>query len=335
VLTSIVIPDSVTDIGDGAFSDCTGLTSVVIPDSGLMIGDGVFRGCNNLTIFCKADSEPDEWNDNWNSSNCPVVWGYIGAVPESPTSDFRYTVSNGEVIITGYIGGESVVVIPREIDGMPVVELSNVFRDILDNLTIFIPNTVTRISGQLSDYHMYEGKRIFYCEAYEKPSEWPDRWSSDHGATHSYFPVVWGCTGAFGITSDGFRWAETNSGIAISGYVGTDTNIKLPEIINGKKVTEISEAAFSLFNSSSGSTAVTGIEIPNSITKIGSYAFYGYYGLTRIVIPDSVTSIGESAFAYCDDLTIYCEAYSMPDGWDSYCNPSNLPVIWGYNSEEQ
>ena len=43
--------------------------------------------------------------------------------------------------------------------------------------------------------------------------------------------------------------------------------------------------------------------IPNSVTSIGNYAFYGCSGLTSITIPNSVTSIGNGAFAWCFDLT--------------------------------
>ena len=42
---------------------------------------------------------------------------------------------------------------------------------------------------------------------------------------------------------------------------------------------------------------------PNSVTTIGSYAFYGCSSLTSVTIPDSVTTIGDSAFRYCINLT--------------------------------
>jgi hypothetical protein len=42
------IPDSVTSIGNYAFSDCTGLTSVTIPNSVTSIGDAAFFGCSSL-----------------------------------------------------------------------------------------------------------------------------------------------------------------------------------------------------------------------------------------------------------------------------------------------
>ena len=76
-LTSIVIPDSVTSI-DGAFSGCSGLTSITIPDSVTFIGYGAFWNCNNLTIYCEAASQPSGWDIDWNLGNRPVEWGYTG-----------------------------------------------------------------------------------------------------------------------------------------------------------------------------------------------------------------------------------------------------------------
>ncbi len=47
----------------------------------------------------------------------------------------------------------------------------------------------------------------------------------------------------------------------------------------------------------------TDYTIPNSVTSIGSYAFYGCTGLTSITIPNSVTSIGSNTFRDCTGLT--------------------------------
>ena len=49
-LTSINVPDSVTEIYDGAFSD-TGLTSFRVPSQIEGIGGDVFQGCANLKIL--------------------------------------------------------------------------------------------------------------------------------------------------------------------------------------------------------------------------------------------------------------------------------------------
>ena len=75
-LKSIVIPNGVTTIGDSAFSDCDSLKSIVIPNSVTEIGEYAFVYCYSLTIYCEAESKPSGWDYNWNSSNCPVEWGY-------------------------------------------------------------------------------------------------------------------------------------------------------------------------------------------------------------------------------------------------------------------
>ena len=55
-LTSVDIPDGVTSIGDFAFCYCTGLTSVDIPDGVTSIGYRAFSNCHSLTSVTIPDS---------------------------------------------------------------------------------------------------------------------------------------------------------------------------------------------------------------------------------------------------------------------------------------
>ena len=55
-LASVTIPNGVTSIGDSAFSYCASLTSVTIPDSVTSIGWSAFAGCTSLTSVTIPDS---------------------------------------------------------------------------------------------------------------------------------------------------------------------------------------------------------------------------------------------------------------------------------------
>ena len=56
-------------------------------------------------------------------------------------------------------------------------------------------------------------------------------------------------------------------------------------------------------------SGLTGVDIPNSVTKIADYTFSGCSGLTSIEIPDGVTKIGWGAFAGCSGLA----SIAIPD----------------------
>ena len=84
--------------------------------------------------------------------------------------------------------------------------------------------------------------------------------------------------------------------IEISKYVGNDSDVTIPDEIDGKKVTSIGEWAFSsLLN-------LTNITIPNSVINIGNGAFSGCTNLTNITMPNSIKSIGETVFLKCQNL---------------------------------
>ena len=77
------------------------------------------------------------------------------------------------------------------------------------------------------------------------------------------------------------------------------------------------------FQNCSGLTS--SMEIPNSVTSIGSRAFYGCINLTSVKIPNSVTSIDSEAFLGCNKLQKVeisdLEAWCKISFYDEFSNP--------------
>lgn len=55
-LTSVIVPDSVTEIGENSFRNCGSLTEITLPDGILSIGNNAFSGCNLLSSINIPDS---------------------------------------------------------------------------------------------------------------------------------------------------------------------------------------------------------------------------------------------------------------------------------------
>ena len=63
-IEEIVIPDSVTRIDDSAFRGCSALKFIHIPDSVTEFGWGLFSGCDNVTVICSKHSAAAKYCDN-------------------------------------------------------------------------------------------------------------------------------------------------------------------------------------------------------------------------------------------------------------------------------
>ena len=97
---------------------------------------------------------------------------------------------------------------------------------------------------------------------------------------------------------DGFEYVRTIDGSSaiLVGYVGTESEIKIPSSVNGLKIIEIADEAFK------GNTQITEVSMTNNITKIGDRAFMDCTALKAVKSIKSVTAFGESIFEGCTSL---------------------------------
>lgn len=98
-------------------------------------------------------------------------------------------------------------------------------------------------------------------------------------------------------TDKDYYYCEKEDGtIAILGYKGINTEIQVPEQIEGKEVTSLSGAFYHCKN-------ITGIKLPETVSEIKRSTFEGCTSLTDIELPNSLTFIGSNAFMDCSSLS--------------------------------
>ena len=89
---------------------------------------------------------------------------------------------------------------------------------------------------------------------------------------------------------------EDTAEAKITGYVGQEVSIEIPESIDGHIVTEIGSSAFY------GCTNLERVEFPSQLKEIGNDAFERCTNLERVEFPSQLKKIGNDAFSECNKL---------------------------------
>jgi hypothetical protein len=289
-LTNVRISDSVTSIGDSAFSYCTSLSSIEIPNSVTSIGDSVFFYCTSLTSIEIPDSVTSI--EKYAFYNCERLTSIT--IPDSVTRIGDSAIS--------YCTSLASIEIPDSVTSIGGGAFSN-----CTNLTsIEIPDSVTSIGSSAfyntawldsqPDGLVYAGK-----VAYEYKGEMPENTEI----------VI--RDGTVGIAGDAFAYCHNLINIEIPDSVTNIGDFSFSYSVKSIYVSENNPVYSSLDGTLFNKTQTVLIcypaakegeyVIPDSVTSILSHAFYGCMSLTSIEIPDSVTSIGDGAFRECITLT--------------------------------
>ena len=74
-IKTLTLPSSLKEIGNYAFAYNVEITSVFLNENLESVGEHVFYACNDLTVYVMADSRPETWKKDWNTSFRPVIFG--------------------------------------------------------------------------------------------------------------------------------------------------------------------------------------------------------------------------------------------------------------------
>ena len=102
-ITSITIPDSVTQINSYAFFGCDGLGTVVIPGSVTSINNYAFGYCNNIVIYCESVGKPNNWNECWacsgNGYTTTPCWYSASKPTDTAKKHYYWHYVDGEIVV--------------------------------------------------------------------------------------------------------------------------------------------------------------------------------------------------------------------------------------------
>ena len=285
-LTSVTIPNSVTSIGGGAFRYCSGLTSVTIPNSVTSIGSFAFNSCSGLTSITIPNSVTSIGYSAF--GNCTGLTSII--IPNSVTSiiDSAFEGCNGLTSVT----------MPNSLTSIG----RSAFSGCSSLTSINIPNSVTSIG----DWAFFDCSSLTSITVESGNTKYDSRNNCNAIIETSTNTLVIGCLNTIIPNSVTCIWSR-----AFSGYSGL-TSVTIPN-----SVTSIRWSAFS------GCSGLTSVTMPNSLTSIGKEAFYGCSGLTNITIPNSVTNIESDAFNGCSGLTSVISEITEPFNCGTDAFPTN------------
>ena len=262
-LMNVTIPDTVTEIGGWAFSDCEKLSTVQLSNNLTKLGECAFSDCTSLTSIRIPKS--------LETASCT----YYGAGPFKGCLALQNVeLETGMTKIPDNLlascPGFTAITIPDTVTAIG----GGAFRDTcLVNVTI--PDTVTKIG----DSAFYACKQLATVQLSNKLTKLGELAFSD-------------CTSLTSIRIP--KSLETAS----CTYYGAGPFKGCLALQNVELETGMTKIPDNLLASCPGFTAIT---IPDTVMEIGEAAF-AYTNLTSIVIPDTVTDIGNYAFRGCAEL---------------------------------
>jgi hypothetical protein len=288
-LKNVVIGKGVTSIDADAFSGCRSLTSITIPRNVNSIGLRAFAGCSSLVLVVFEGDAP---NAESGVFSCSTVLSSIYYMDGTS----GWTAPPWDSLPTVCLKQEDILII--SIASSPVNQTVLPNTDVSFSVSARSPADLSyqwykdgaAIEGATTPVYFIENAQVADSGSYTVTI------SSEYTnvSREATLDVI---TKRTGDPDSDFEYTLSDRAATITGHLGANWNVAIPNIIEGCLVTRIEDDTFR------DCSSLTSVTIPNSVTSIGDETFSICSSLRSIVIPNGVIRIGDGAFSDCSSLT--------------------------------
>ena len=328
-IESVVIPSSVVNIGDDAFADSS-VTDIYFYGA-LPSWNSVFSGDEEqaITFHCKKDYQSDFEEAAEEFYGYPEVTVVADVtVTEDPTyapaaDEITYNFEKRDdgvyitgCTITGYNGNDAALTLPTTatIDGTEYAVIG-VAKGAFSTNSRYTGTTDSDSARKIASITVPKGITVIEAGAFSSVGQF-----SYSGGTYSLRTII------FEDDDTTFEGDGTAQGFHMSG------NPSLETVVLPANLTEITSSMFY------GCSALTEMDIPATVTKIGQRAFEGT-GLTKLTFTSATPAeleqyeSGTYPFEGCTNLTISVPAASLEAYQTAWAAIANDVTIVGYGED--
>lgn len=287
-LTSVTFPETFSAIGNYAFYNCSGLTSIALPEGITAIGNSAFYGCTSLASVTLPSTLTSIGSNAFiNDALTSII------IPSSVTS-----------IGSGAFKGNAALVSVGLAEAPQLTTIGNSAFENCSSLTsITIPNKVTSIGNS-----SFSGCSLLAAVNY---GDTPTLATIGYSAFKN-------CSSLTSITiPESVTTITGNSNQNVytpfAGCTSLTTVIWNARNCSGWTPINYMSSTYYQMPFESIKTQITSFKFGSNVQSIPQYLCHGMTGLTDITIPASVTAIGANAFDGCTNITtVTSNATSVP-----------------------